>query len=188
MSDEAIEAHRRLPSLYLTHGKYREALAQVDDVLAFRTDDSDARDIRPLLATLSESRDQEVVRRTRPTLEIHEDGLQFSIRGLEATYWFDTGANSSILSESEARRFGLRVRDVATKVSVSTGARVGLRIAVEDELSIGSIRLKNVEFLVFPDDQPPFNQQTPGSRGLIGIPVLLAFERFVCGRRARSSR
>jgi len=108
-----------------------------------------------------------------------KNGLQFSIHGLEATYWFDTGANSSILSESEARRFGLRVRDVATKVSVSAGARVGLRIAVADELSIGSIRLKNVEFLVFPHDQPPFNQQTPGSRGLIGIPVLLAFERFV---------
>jgi predicted aspartyl protease len=178
-SDEAIEAHRRLASLYLTHGKYRAALAQVDAVLAIRTDDSDARDMRPLLATLSESPDQEVVRRTRTILEIHEDGLPFSIHGVEATYWFDTGANFSILSESEARRFGLRVRDVATKVSVSTGARVGLRIAIADELSIGSIRLKNVEFLVFPDDQPPFNQQTPGSRGLIGIPVLLAFERFV---------
>jgi predicted aspartyl protease len=178
-SDEAIEAHRRLASLYLTHGKYREALARVDAVLALRTDDSDARDIRPLLATLSESPDQEVVRTTRTTLEIHEDGLQFSIHGLEATYGFDTGANFSILSESEARRFGLRVRDVATKVSVSTGARVGLRIAVADEPS--SVRLKNVEFLVFPDDQPPFNQQTPGSRGLIGIPVL-------CDLRSSHSR
>src|SRR5580693_4534417 len=58
-SDEAIEAHRRLASLYLTHGKYREALVQVDAVLALRTDDSDARDIRPLLTTLSESPDQE---------------------------------------------------------------------------------------------------------------------------------
>jgi hypothetical protein len=54
-SDEAIEAHRRLASLYLTHGKYREALAQVDAVLVLRTDDSDARQIRPLLAALSES-------------------------------------------------------------------------------------------------------------------------------------
>ena len=157
-SDEAIEAHRRLASLYLTHGKYREALAQVDAVLALRTDDSDARDIRPLLAKLSESPDQETVRRTRTTLEIHEDGLPFSIRGVQATYWFDTGANYSILSESEAKRFGLIVRAMPTRVSVSTGARVDFRIAVADELSIGSMRLKNVAFLVFPDDQPPFNQ------------------------------
>jgi predicted aspartyl protease len=178
-SDEGIEAHRRLASLCLTHGKYREALAQVDAVLSLRTDDSDARDVRPLLATLSQFPDQEVVRRAATTLELQEGGLPFSIHGVQATYWFDTGANFSILSESEAKRFGLPVRDVATKVSVSTGARVGLRIAVADELSIGLIRLRNVAFLVFPDDQPPFNQQTPGSRGLIGIPVLLAFERFV---------
>ena len=180
-SDEAIEAHRRLASLYLTHGKYREALAQVEAMLALRTDDSDARDIRPLLATLSETPDQEVVRMTRTTLEIHEDGVPLSIHGVQATYWFDTGANYSILSESEAKRFGLVVRAVPTKVSVSTGARVDFRIAVAEELSLGSIRLKNVAFLVFPDDQPPFNQQAPGSRGLIGIPVLLAFERFVWG-------
>jgi hypothetical protein len=38
-----------------------------------------------------------------------------------------------------------------------------------------------VAFLVFPDDQPPFKDQPVGSRGLIGIPVLLAFERFVWG-------
>jgi predicted aspartyl protease len=180
-SDEAIEAHRRLASLYITHGRYREALAQVDAVLALRTDDSDARDIRPLLTTLSESPDQEVVRRTHTTLELHEDGLPFSIHGVQATFWFDTGANFSILSESEARRFGLVVRAVPTKVHVSTGAQVDFRIAVADDLSIGSMRLKNVAFLVFPDDQPPFNQTAPGSRGLIGIPVLLAFERFVWG-------
>ncbi len=36
-------------------------------------------------------------------------------------------------------------------------------------------------FLVLPDNQPPFNEQSPGSRGLLGIPVLLAFERFAWG-------
>ena len=33
---------------------------------------------------------------------------------------------------------------------------------VADELSIGSMRLKNVAFLVFPDDQPPI--QSSGAR------------------------
>jgi predicted aspartyl protease len=107
--------------------------------------------------------------------------LPFSINGVAGTYWFDTGANFSILSESEAKRFGLRVRSVSAKVGVSTGAKVDFRIAVADHLSFGPIVLKNVAFLVFPDDQQPFKDAPVGSRGLIGIPVLLAFERFVWG-------
>src|ERR1700730_16487042 len=178
-SDEPIEAHRRLASLYLIHGRYREAAAQVDAVLAIKPDDSDALSVRPLLAALSEFPDQQTVRRQSTALELQEGGLPFSINGVQATYWFDTGANFSILSESEAKRFGLQVRSVATKVRVSTGAHVDFRIAVADQLSFGPVLLKNVAFLVFPDDQPPFKDQPLGSRGLIGIPVLLAFERFV---------
>jgi tetratricopeptide (TPR) repeat protein len=180
-SDEAVEAHRTLASAYLRQGKYREALAQVDAVLALRPGDSDAGNVRPLLATLSEFPDQEVVRRPSTTLKLHDEGLPISINRVQATYWFDTGANYSILSESDAKRFGLAVRAVSTKIGVSTGARVDSRVAVAPELSIGSTRLRHVAFLVFPDDQPPFNEGTPGSRGLIGIPVLLGFQRFVWG-------
>lgn len=119
-----------------------------------------------------------MVRRRHTTLELHEDGLPLSIHGVSATYWFDTGANFSVLSESEAKRFGLTVRSVAAKAAVSTGAKVDFRLAVADRLTFGPILLENVAFLVFPDDQPPFKDASPGSRGLIGIPVLLAFERF----------
>lgn len=51
----------------------------------------------------------------------------------------------------------------------------GTQLDVAAELSIGSIRIKHVAFLVLPDNQPPFNEGSPGSRGLIGIPVLLAW-------------
>jgi len=180
-SDEAAEAHRVLASAYLRQGKYREALAQVDAVLALRPGDSDAGNVRPLLATLSEFPDQEVVRRPSTTLRLHDEGLPISINSVQGTYWFDTGANYSILSESDAKRFGLAVRAVSTKIGTSTGARVDSRVAVANEISVGSIRLKHVAFLVFPDDQPPFNEAPLGSRGLIGIPVLLAFQRFVWG-------
>lgn len=178
-SDETVEAHKRLASLYITHGKYREAVVQVNAVLAIRPGDSDALSVRPLLVALSEFPDQHLVRRRSTTLQLQGGGLPFSINGVQATYWFDTGANFSVLSESEAKRFGLRVQSVDTKASVSTGERVDFRIAVADQLSFGPIILKNVAFLVFPDDQPPFKDGSPGSRGLIGIPVLLAFESFV---------
>jgi hypothetical protein len=42
------------------------------------------------------------------------------------------------------------------------------------------IKIKHVAFLVYPD-QPPFTEQSLGSRGLIGIPVLLAFQTFAWG-------
>jgi predicted aspartyl protease len=180
-SDEAIESHKRLASFYLTHGKYREALAHVNAVLAVKPDDSDALGVQPLLAALSEFPDQHMVRRRSTALQLQEGGVPFSINSVQATYWFDTGANFSILSESEAKRFGLQVRAVAAKARVSTGAQVDFRIAVADQLSFGPILLRNVAFLVFPDDQPPFKDEPLGSRGLIGIAVLLAFERIVWG-------
>src|SRR6185437_11103439 len=37
---------------------------------------------------------------------------------------------------------------------------------------------KHVAFLVTSDKQPPFNEAQPGSRGLLGMPVLFALERF----------
>ena len=179
-SDEAVEAHRILASAYFTHGEYKRALAQVDAILALRPTDGDALDGRLILAALSDIPDQQFAGR-HTTVQLEDGGLPFSINGVHATYWFDTGAELSVLTESEAKRFGLRVRPTSGKVGDVNGTQVNTQIAVADELSIGSIRIKHVAFLVLPDNQPPFNEQTPGSRGLIGIPVLLAFETFVWG-------
>ena len=179
-SDEAVEAHRILASAYFTHGKYKKALAQVDAILALRPTDSDALSGRPVIAILAESPDQEFAG-GQTTVELRDGGLPFSINGVEATYWFDTGAELSVLSESEAKRFGLRIRPAPVKVGDLNGTQVDTRITVADELSIGPVRLKHVAFLVLPDNGPPFNEQSPGSRGLIGIPVLLALERFAWG-------
>lgn len=179
-SDEVVEAHRILASAYFTHGKYKKALAQVDAILALRPNDSDALSGRPVIAILAESPDQELAGR-HTTVELRDGGLPFSINGVQATYWFDTGAELSVLSESEAKHFGLRVHPAPVKVGDLNGTQVNTRIAIADELSIGSVRLKHVAFLVLPDNQPPFNEQSSGARGLIGIPVLLAFERFAWG-------
>jgi len=179
-SDEAVEAHRMLASAYLTHGAYKKALAQVDAILALRPTDGDALGGRPVLAALADTPDQRIAGR-HTTVQLQDGGLPFSINGVHATYWFDTGAELSVLAESEAKRFGLRVRPASVQVGDVNGTKVSMQIALADELSIGSIRIKHVAFLVLPDNQPPFDEQSPGSRGLIGLPVLLAFERFVWG-------
>ena len=179
-TSEAVEAHRILASAYFTHGKYKKALAQVDAILALRPNDSDASSGRPVIAVLAQSPDQEFAG-GHTTVDVRDGGLPFSINGVGATYWFDTGAELSVLSESEAMRFGLKIHPAPVKVGDVNGTQVNTRIAVADELCIGPLRLKHVAFLVLPDNQPPFNEQSPGSRGLIGIPVLLALERFAWG-------
>lgn len=177
-SESATEAHRLLAAAYFRLGKYHEALMHVDAVLAVHPDDSDVKDDRPLLAALHDSADQTVVRRTSTTVEL-QDALPIKVNGVPGTYWFDTGADVSALSESDAKRFHLHVLNALIKEGDVTGTKVDSRVAVADELSIGGFRIAHVAFLVFSDSQPPFNQLPSGSRGVIGLPVLLALQRFV---------
>ncbi|HTS37062.1 MAG TPA: pepsin/retropepsin-like aspartic protease family protein [Candidatus Solibacter sp.] len=179
-SEESMEARRTLASAYFTHGKYRRALAEVDAILKIKPADSDAVSGRPVLGVLAEYPDQEIARR-HVTVKLHDGGLPFSINGVQATYWFDTGAELSVMTESEASRFGLKSHPTALSVGDVNGTQVSTRIVVADELSIGTVHLRHVAFLVLPDEQPPFNQQSPGSRGLIGLPVLLALENIKWG-------
>jgi predicted aspartyl protease len=179
--DEALQAHRLLTYTYLRLGRYREALAQADAVLALKPGDSDVRGDRPLLAVLSEFPEQVVEHRDSTTLQLQEAGLPISINGMRATYWFDTGANVSAISEKEAKRYGLRVLAAPVKIGDVTGTEFDSRVAVADEVLIGSIRLKHVAFLVLSDKQPPFDHSPPGEGGLIGLPVLLALQRFTWG-------
>jgi hypothetical protein len=58
------------------------------------------------------------------------------------------------------------------------GGTIGLRVAIVENFAIGGLRLKNAAFAVLPDSQEPFKDLPDGSRGLIGIPVLLAMEAF----------
>ena len=179
-SDDAVEAHRILASAYFTHGRYRKALAQVDAILALRPTDSDALGGRPVIAVVAKASDQKITGR-HTMVKLQDDGLQFSIHGVRVTYWFDTGAELSILSESEAKRFGLPIQSASVQVGDVNGTQVQARIATADELTIGSLRVRHVASLVFPDNQPPFDQLAHGSRGLIGLPVLLAFKTFTWG-------
>jgi hypothetical protein len=72
---------------------------------------------------------------------------------------------------------------VSTKMGVSTGAEIELKVAVADELALGSFQLRHVAFLVASDNQPPFNEGAEGSKGLIGVPVLMALRRFAWADR-----
>lgn len=177
---DLIEAHRILVSAYLRTGQYKAAKKEADALLALSPNDSDARGDYPLLKLLGQFPDQ-VVRNGSSALHIQEHGLPVLINAKPATYWFDTGANLSVMSESEARRLGLLTRSVESKVAVMTGAKVQFRGAVANSVQIGNSRLQNVAFLVFSDDQQPFSRMPEESRGLLGMPILLAWGQVSFG-------
>jgi len=77
------------------------------------------------------------------------------------------------MSESEARRLGMRFAEGSGSMGTMTN-RTNFRTAVADELVVGGVRLKNVSFTILPDTEP-WSFLPLGRRGLIGIPVILAF-------------
>lgn len=181
-SADAYEAHELLAALYLRNGLYVEALVQLDSMRAEKPSADDVNNMRPLLAAFSSGGDQRLLERNVSTITMQRgtEGsfLPLTINGKEAAYAFDTGANFSMISGSEAERLGLRVRLVKTSIGDSSGGKIGLRTATAKDLWVGGLHLKNVAFGVLPDSQEPFKDLSEENRGLIGIPILLAMKEF----------
>jgi tetratricopeptide (TPR) repeat protein len=177
---DAYEARALLAGLYLRTGQYREAAIQADALLADKPDAEDAKNVQSVLRVLSQTPDQVVVQKKPSAVRMHiEDGnlfLPVAINGAPADYALDTDAAVSLLSESEAKRLGLAVRDVQTKIEGMSGAGIGARVAVADTFILGNIRLANVAFYVLPDKQPPFDSLPSERQGIVGIPVILALQ------------
>lgn len=170
-SEAAYEGYEWLSHLYVRNGQYRqldEAMEKRWAAFPGRRGENDA------MAPLRGLPDQSGAATGATTL--HHDGSIFlpaSIEGGTARYFFDTGALLSCMSESEAKRLGLTIREAEGSLGTSTGARVGLRTAVARDVTIGGTRFENVSFAIFPDDQEPWSVLPPGQRGILGIPLLL---------------
>ena len=100
--------------------------------------------------------------------------LPISLNGHPARYFWDTGANFSITTESEARRLGMTVENPNAKVNNATGGAVGFRLAVARALQVGGCLIEHVPFMIFSDDQQPFDELPQQERGGIGLPVQFA--------------
>ena len=192
---DAAAAHDLLTGLYFRLGDYRKALAHVNARTAAHPDAEGSHNALPLLEALSSAPGQTMEQRRSTTVPLAiEDGngvLPVTINGHDAHYIFDTGANISTISESEADRLGLETREVGTTMSGMIGAGgVRAHVAVAEHLALGDIHLTHVAFVVVADTQPPFNDLPTGRRGILGIQVLMAVQTmrwsphdktFACG-------
>jgi hypothetical protein len=64
------------------------------------------------------------------------------------------------------------IKRTAAKAFGATGSGTGFDVAVADHLQIGNTLLRNVAFMVYPDDSELFKAVPVGRRGLVGLPVL----------------
>src|SRR5207245_406476 len=92
------------------------------------------------------------------------------------TYFFDTGAWISCMSESEAKRLRLKIKNTSGTLGQSAGSQVSFRTAVAQNVVIGNTHFKHVSFAVFPDNQEPWSDLPPGRRGIVGIPILVGLQ------------
>ena len=85
---------------------------------------------------------------------------------------FDTGANLSTISESQALKMNLKIFEQSVDIGSSTQVKVESKLAVAERMYIGDILFENVIFIVMPDEQLTFPQINYAIKGIIGFPVI----------------
>jgi clan AA aspartic protease (TIGR02281 family) len=98
--------------------------------------------------------------------------IPVSIQDSTYDFIFDTGANLSTMSASFAKKIGAKVQELGFDVGGSTGKVTKAYTTVLDSVFIGSIVIRNVVFIVLPDNQLSFPQINYSINAIIGFPVI----------------
>lgn len=174
-------AHYAMFRLYQRNGRYRKAAAEARQVFdapapgESNPDWSDMEAMEKLPDIAVASRHPGTVAYTHWPSDPYLVA-PLNINGHDAQYAMDTGAGMSVTVESEAKRLGLTILPGTPVLDGITGARTAQgRYAYARRLKIANMELRNVAFLVLPDDIMDFFGKLPQhQRGVIGMPILLA--------------
>lgn len=126
----------------------------------------------PFVRVLRDVPAQTVEERRGAVLRPEAGAIPVTIDGKEKSYFFDSGADFSVLMETEARDLGLRIQPTGGTVGSSTDLRVQSAVAVADRVEVGGAVLRHVVFLVLPDSSLTFPGKT--IPGILGFPILRA--------------
>lgn len=107
-----------------------------------------------------------------PTLLLKHDTVAID-------FIFDTGANFSTVTESVAKKLSMQLMDTTViDVGSITGEKVKSRIGICPEFNLGSIKVQNAVFLVFPDAALSIPQANFQINGILGFPVIEAMKEI----------
>lgn len=134
-------------------------------------------------AALENEKAQRVVIPETNMLPISKDkvglnNLRISASNNTFDFVFDTGANLSTISKSIADSLHLKFLHSSILVQTITGGEVQAQLAICPVLSLGSIKIENVIFLVVEDDALSFPQIDYHIRGILGFPVITALREI----------
>lgn len=181
-----IEAHSLLADNYVKTYRYARAAA-VYDLLLTKFPELSAeekaafRNVRGLWKAIANVPSQTAEFRGDSLIQAKQErvGLYvpLEINGHSESFIFDTGANISTINESEAKKLGLVIYESDVEVGSISGNTVRSRLGVAKQLQIGNVTLKNVVFLVFPDESLFIKQINFQIRGILGFPAIEALRQ-----------
>lgn len=181
--DTERQAYEELASALVRIGHYGEAARAWADALRLTPlqdeDRADSENTRALYESLGDVAPQTIQFGKGAPIEAKHTPLgswdvPVEVNGRRGDWVFDTGANLSAISESEASRMELATRETSAYVRGSTEKKNPLRLAVARDLGFGSARLSNVVFLVLSDKALYVGPLKYQIRGILGFPVLRA--------------
>jgi len=181
--DMERRADEELASALVRMGRYGDSALALADALRLTShkdhDRADTENTRALYESLKDVAPQTIRFEQETSIEARHNELgswnvPVDVNGKQGEWIFDTGANLSTMSESEAARLGLSIRESTSYVKGSTEKKSSLRLAVAQDLRFGSARLSNVVFLVLSDEALYIAPVKYQIRGILGLPVLCA--------------
>ncbi len=85
---------------------------------------------------------------------------------------FDTGANISTITQSNAEKSDVKILEPEFDVGTSTGDKVKGKVGIANKFQIGELIFENVIFIVLPDDALEFGGGIYKISGIVGFPVM----------------
>ena len=90
---------------------------------------------------------------------------------------FDTGANFSVIMESLANKYGVKIVGGMARTGTSAGLKVEGRMGLMN-FKMGNIEVKNAAVIVLADSLLTFSNGAYRIMGIVGFPVMYAFKEF----------
>jgi predicted aspartyl protease len=104
--------------------------------------------------------------------------IPVTMNGETENFIFDTGANFSTISESQAKIMGVKILDTKFAVTSSSKSSVDSKLGMADELHVGNMTFRNVVFIVLPDKALKFAGGIYKIKGIIGLPVIAQMQHI----------
>jgi predicted aspartyl protease len=170
-SDAADEAYALLCRTYIMSGRYRRFVETYREWGVAFPGSRQFREQRDSVERFGGRPDQINGPARRATVRHESDAftVPVSINGQTDDFLFDTGALHSVLTDREARKFGLTIGNDVKVLTGASGDTFNFRTAIAKTVTVGATSFHDVSFAVLDPTGPMRDAEV----GVVGLPLLL---------------